>query len=87
VVIGTGELYMDSIFHDLREYYGEVEIKVSEPFVSLAETVVEASSIKCLAETPNKKNQMAMIAEPLDRGLADYIDRGLFDIMPNLLVN
>jgi U5 small nuclear ribonucleoprotein component len=56
IVIGTGELYMDSIFHDLRVQFAEVEIKVSEPFVSFAETVIDASSVKCFAETPNKKN-------------------------------
>lgn len=56
VVFGTGELYMDSIFHDLREFYSEIEIKVSEPFVQFNETVIDASSVKCFAETPNKKN-------------------------------
>lgn len=47
---------MDSIFHDLREQFGGVEVKVSEPFTSFAETVVDASSVKCFAETPNRKN-------------------------------
>jgi U5 small nuclear ribonucleoprotein component len=56
IIYGTGELYMDSIFHDLRKVYSEVEIKVSEPFVAFSETVIEASSVKCFAETPNKKN-------------------------------
>ena len=56
VIIGTGELYMDSIFHDLRKLYAEIEIKVSEPFVSFAETVFEASTVKCFAESANKKN-------------------------------
>jgi hypothetical protein len=27
-----------------------------------------------------------MIAEPLDKGLAEYIDAGMFDLIPNLLV-
>jgi U5 small nuclear ribonucleoprotein component len=56
VVIGTGELYMDSILYDLREHFSEIEIKVSEPFVSFSETVADTSSVKCFAETPNKKN-------------------------------
>lgn len=47
---------MDSILHDLRKLYGEIEIKVSEPFVSLSETVVDASSVKCVVESANKKN-------------------------------
>ena len=31
------------------------EIKVADPVVSFCETVVETSSLKCFAETPNKK--------------------------------
>jgi len=47
---------LDQVFHDLRKLYADVEIKTSEPFVAISETVMEASSVKCLAETPNKKN-------------------------------
>ena len=32
-----------------------VEIKVADPVVAFCETVVETSSLKCFAETPNKK--------------------------------
>lgn len=56
IIIGTGELYMDTLLNDLRTQYSEVEIKVSEPFVAFSETVADASSVKCVAETPNKKN-------------------------------
>lgn len=38
------------------------------------ETVVETSSLKCFAETPNKKNKLTMIAEPLEKGLAEDIE-------------
>ncbi|TQE06528.1 hypothetical protein C1H46_007770, partial [Malus baccata] len=31
-------------------------------------------SIKCFAETSNKKNKITMIAEPLERGLAEDIE-------------
>jgi U5 small nuclear ribonucleoprotein component len=57
----------------LRKIYAEIEIKVSEPFVSICETVLETSSVKCFGETPNKKNKIFMIAEPLDKGLADCL--------------
>jgi U5 small nuclear ribonucleoprotein component len=87
IIFGSGELYMDSVLSDLRTEFAQVEIKVSEPFVSFSETVADTSSVKCLAETPNKKNQMAMISEPLDKGLAEYIDAGMLDLLPNLLVN
>lgn len=29
VVLGTGELYLDCVLHDLRKLYGDLEIKVS----------------------------------------------------------
>lgn len=29
----------------------------------------------CYAETPNKKNKLTMLASPLDRGLAEDIER------------
>jgi len=32
-----------------------IDIKVSDPVVAFCETVVETSSLKCFAETPNKK--------------------------------
>ncbi|KAL7303257.1 hypothetical protein TKK_0004455 [Trichogramma kaykai] len=74
VVLGTGELYLDCAMHDLRRMYSEIDIKVADPVVSFAETVVETSSLKCFAETPNKKNKLTMIAEPLERGLAEDIE-------------
>ena len=52
---------------DLRELYAEVEVKVADPVVTFCETVVETSSLKCFAETPNRANKLTMIAEPLDR--------------------
>ncbi|KAG1674860.1 hypothetical protein FOA52_015250 [Chlamydomonas sp. UWO 241] len=75
-ILGTGEMYLDSLMKDLRELYAEVEIKVADPVVSFAETVVETSSLKCFAETPNKKNKITMVAEPLDKGLAEDIEAG-----------
>jgi len=33
----------------------------SDPVVSFCETVVETSSLKCFAETPNKKNKLTMV--------------------------
>jgi translation elongation factor EF-G len=48
-------------------------VKVADPVVSFCETVVETSQLKCFAETPNKRNKLTMVAEPLDRGLAEDI--------------
>lgn len=55
VVIGTGELYLDCVMHDLRKLFAEIEIKVSDPTTRFCETVLETSALKCYADTPNKK--------------------------------
>ncbi|OAL36215.1 hypothetical protein AYO20_04629 [Fonsecaea nubica] len=76
VVLGTGELYMDCVLHDLRTLYAEMDIKVSDPVTRFCETVTETSAIMCYALTPNKKNKLTMIAEPLDDGIAEDIEAG-----------
>jgi translation elongation factor EF-G len=38
-----------------------VLFQVADPVVSFCETVVESSSMKCFAETPNKKNKITMV--------------------------
>lgn len=53
--------------------YSEIEVKVSDPCVTLCETIIDTSNIKCYAETPNKKNKITMVAGPLDKGLGDDI--------------
>jgi U5 small nuclear ribonucleoprotein component len=80
VILGTGELYIDCVLHDLRRLYAEMEIKVSDPVTRFCETVVETSAIKCYAQTPNKKNKITMVAEPLDQGIAEDIERGKVSI-------
>lgn len=77
VVFGTGELYLDCVLYDLRKMFSEIEIKVADPVVRFCETVVETSSLKCFAETPNKKNRLTVIAEPLEQGLAEDIEAGV----------
>eukprot|EP01028_Stygiella_incarcerata_P013160 TRINITY_DN81575_c0_g1_i1.p1 TRINITY_DN81575_c0_g1~~TRINITY_DN81575_c0_g1_i1.p1 ORF type:complete len:994 (+),score=294.35 TRINITY_DN81575_c0_g1_i1:258-3239(+) len=74
VLFGTGELYLDCVLMDLRLVFGELEVNVSDPVVSFNETVVETSAVKCFADTPNKKNRLTIIAEPLDRGLGEDIE-------------
>lgn len=80
VILGTGELYLDCVMHDLRKMYSEIDIKVADPVVAFCETVVETSSLKCFAETPNKKNKITMIAEPLEKGLAEDIESEVVSI-------
>ncbi|KAL4798145.1 P-loop containing nucleoside triphosphate hydrolase protein [Aspergillus venezuelensis] len=80
IVLGTGELYMDCVLHDLRRLFSEMEIKVSDPVTRFCETVVETSAIMCYSITPNKLNKITMIAEPLDDGIAEDIESGKVSI-------
>ena len=49
----------------------------SDPSTTFCETVVDTSSVNCFAETPNHKNRLTMIAEPLEKGLAEDIESGV----------
>ena len=72
-IIGTGELYLDAVLRDLREVYTGIEIKVSDPVVSFCETVLETSAM-CSATSQNGLNTVSMIAEPLEKGLAEAVE-------------
>lgn len=76
VMIGTGELYLDCVMHDLRHMYSEIDIRVSDPVVCFSETVIETSCEKCVGETPNKRNLLTMIAEPLEKNLDIDLEEG-----------
>lgn len=80
VILGTGELYMDCVLHDLRRLYADMDIKVSDPVTRFCETVVETSATKCYAITPNKKNKITMVAEQLDKGISTDIESGVVNI-------
>lgn len=73
MIMGTGELYLDSVLHDLRNLYADIEIKLSDPSVALTETVIDTSSFKAFAQTPNGMNRISIIAEPLEAEIAKGI--------------
>jgi U5 small nuclear ribonucleoprotein component len=80
IILGSGEMYMDCVLHDLRKLFAEMDIKVSDPVVKFSETCIETSAIKCYAETPNKRNKITIIAEPLENEIANDIESGKVDI-------
>ena len=73
IIIGTGELYMDNVLHDLRNLYTDIEIKLSDPCVILTETVIDTSSFKSFSQTPNGMNKITVIAEPLEASISNDI--------------
>ncbi|KAI6190938.1 Tr-type G domain-containing protein [Aphelenchoides bicaudatus] len=62
VILGTGELYLDSVMHDIRKVYASARLLLRLP------------TLKCFAQTPNQRNKLTMIAEPLEKGLAEDIE-------------
>jgi len=80
VVIGTGELSMDCVLHDLRRLYAEIEVKVSDPVTRFCETCVETTDRKYYTRTPNKHNRITIIAEPLEPGVSESIEAGQVSI-------
>ena len=74
ILLGTGELMLDSVLHDLRRLYGEVEVKLSDPFVAFNETVIDTSSFKSWADTANGKNRLAVLSEPLEKSISAAIE-------------
>ncbi|KAI8813062.1 hypothetical protein BJ742DRAFT_767681 [Cladochytrium replicatum] len=46
VVLGTGELCLDCVLHDLSRLYADIDIKISDPVVIFCETIVKTSSHK-----------------------------------------
>lgn len=63
-------MQLDQAMNDLREIFSKIEVKVSEPFALFQETVSDASAIKSSLETPNRKNRIDAIAEPLKPEIA-----------------
>ncbi|KAJ1619367.1 ribosomal protein S5 domain 2-type protein, partial [Pavlovales sp. CCMP2436] len=76
VLLGTAELFLDCALHDLRVLYAKIELKVADPAVCFCETVADTSALRCSARTPNGKNGLAMIAEPLEPLLAAHAEEG-----------
>lgn len=76
VLKAPGELYLDCILHDLRSM-GQVQIRLSDPSASLAESVSELSTLKCFADTANGKLRITMLAEPMEKGLSELIESKL----------
>lgn len=86
VLMGSGELYLDCVLRDLRESFGKVEVKVSDPVVPFAETVSETSALQCAsdittyatndtedADDDSRKGRLVTVAEPLEESIVQAI--------------
>jgi 116 kDa U5 small nuclear ribonucleoprotein component len=78
VLFGTDELYMDCMLHDLRQVYADVEVKVADQLVVLRGTVVDTSSLKCSAETADKRNKLNLSTPALQQHISIGRDHSNF---------
>ena len=76
IVAGAGELHLEICLKDLEEDHAGVPLKISDPVVSIRETVGEKSSMTALSKSPNKHNRLYVIAEPLGEDVAKEIEAG-----------
>lgn len=74
ILLGTGELEMDCVLHDLRHLYQEIELRISDPSVIFSETVKKSSSTFGVAASTNGKNKVGLLARPLDKRLAQRVE-------------
>ena len=73
VLKAPGELYMDTILHDLRTM-GQLQVRLSDPSAGLSESVSDISTLKCFADTANGRLRITMLAEPMEKGLSEAIE-------------
>ena len=78
IIAGAGELHLEICLKDLEEDHAQIPLKKSDPVVSYRETVSEESSQMCLSKSPNKHNRLFMRAVPMPDGLAEDIDKVIF---------
>lgn len=76
IIAGCGELHVEICLHDLQTEFSNIEIIKSDPIVTYKETVSEKSSQVCLSKSPNKHNRLYCVAEPLQDGLPEAIEKG-----------
>lgn len=75
VIVGFGELYLDSLLYDLRINYAGIEIKISEPLTVFSEGCSGESFAAIPVTSPNGKVSFSIGADPLDYSLAEDLSQ------------
>lgn len=81
VLMGTSEIQLDCMMHDLRHLFSDgLEINVTEPMVTFSETISETSVTKITNSIPSGEISMSIICEPIaNPDLSDAIESGEID--------
>lgn len=82
VLLGTSEIQLDCMMHDLRFLFSDnLEINVTEPMVTFSETVSETSVTKITNKIPNGVISLSIICEPIDNlPLSKAIETGVINL-------
>ncbi|GAV56247.1 hypothetical protein ZYGR_0BB00240 [Zygosaccharomyces rouxii] len=75
VILGCGELYLDSLLYDLRNNYAKMEIKISDPLTVFAESCAGESFAAIPVSSVNGAVSISVGAEPLTPKLVDDLSQ------------
>ncbi|GAV51364.1 hypothetical protein ZYGR_0AD05470 [Zygosaccharomyces rouxii] len=85
VILGCGELYLDSLLYDLRNNYAKMEIKISDPLTVFAESCAGESFAAIPVNSINGTVSISVGAEPLTPKLVDDLSQN--KIAPDVFAN
>jgi len=72
---GIGELHLEIALKSLKSYAGGTEIITSPPMVMYRESISRKGTI-ATSRSPNKRNKFVVKADPLEKNLAELVDKG-----------
>lgn len=76
IILGSGELYLDSLLYDLRINYSQIEIKISTPMTRFSESCIGESFASIPISSPNGAIKLSIIAKPLEPALIQDFVKG-----------
>ena len=82
-LIGTGELFLDCVMHDIRNSFETMEIKVSDPFAVFNETV-QHESVTIIHAKIDENNSLGITCSPLNDQTLSELEIGSLAATDNL---
>lgn len=76
VIVGFGELYLDSLLYDLRNNYAGIEIKISSPLTVFSESCSSESFAGIPVKSYNGTTSISIGAEPMNPKLLEDLTKG-----------
>ncbi len=70
---GVGELHLDIAIKFMKDYASDLEVIVSKPIIAYREGV-SAAGIDFTSNSPNKRNQITVRVEPLEKDVLEMLE-------------